>query len=126
MSKMAYILVVTIVVVLLQLILPWWIIMVVMAIACAITDYSRIFKLLCSFLIPFMIWLLWSIIVDGKAFKSPADAISDIIGLPGAWASFLITGLVAGLAGLAGYFVGVSLRRLALQSAGTTAVTDKV
>ncbi len=94
---------------LLQFILPWWIIAVVPFLVCLWRSNHAGIAFGVSMAAVSTVWLAYAIFIHNSTQGSMSNRIAELFSLPsGAMLMFLVTllsGVVAGVSGMAGYYV---------------------
>jgi hypothetical protein len=93
----------------LQFFLPWWVIALVPLVVCLVLSKSGGRAFLRSFAALFVVWLGYAGYLHVQAGGAMSDRVAQIFSLPHGLAlaavAGVVGGLVAGLAGLTGYYL---------------------
>jgi hypothetical protein len=94
---------------LLQLFLPWWIIAVVPFVVCLWRSHHPGIAYAVSLAAVSTVWLAYATFIHNATQGSMSNRIAELFSLPSGlslmFAVTLLSGLVAGFAGMAGYYV---------------------
>jgi hypothetical protein len=101
-----------------QLIFPWWIIIPIAMISCALKGNSIVSAFLSSFIAIFILWLLMSIFLSFQNDHILANRVGEMLGLNLASYNWILVALIstlpgaitAGFAGASGYLLRIVLR----------------
>lgn len=92
---------------LLQMVLPWWVIIIISFVSCSILGKTGKISFWHPFIAILLLWISYSLFKSIPNNNILANRIAEMIGVKLWWAVLLITGvlggLFAGISGLCGY-----------------------
>lgn len=98
---------------LLQMVLPWWVIIVVSFATCGLIGKTRKISFWQSFFAVALLWMGYALFKSLPNDNLLANRVAVMIGVKQWWALLLITGLlsglIAGISGLCGYFFRINV-----------------
>lgn len=99
---------------LLQLVMPWWVIIVISFATCGLIGKTPKISLWSPFLAVFLLWTGMALFSSVPNHHLLAGRIADMFGMPAWWTILLLSALLGGLAAGISGFCGYHFRKAAL------------